>query len=244
MSIADKLKTIAENEQKVFEAGKKSEYDRFWDNYQDKGNRTDYGSGFGSCWTSDIFKPKYDIVPISAYMMFNNSKMAIDLVEHLEKLGVALDFSKAPSTQYMFQSSSFTRVGIIDVRASTNSRPLDATFSNCRKLITIDKIYLKTGASGEFNATFSNCTALENVTFEGSITKNGLDVHWSTKLTKASIISIVNALSNTTSGLTVTLSKTAVNTAFETSTGANNGSTSTEWTTLIGTKSNWTISLA
>jgi hypothetical protein len=33
----------------------------------------------------------------------------------------------------------------------------------------------------------------------------------------------------------------AVNKAFETSEGANDGKTSTEWETLIGTKTNWTI---
>ena len=34
MSIAEKLTTIAENEQKVYDAGQKSEYDRFWDSYR------------------------------------------------------------------------------------------------------------------------------------------------------------------------------------------------------------------
>ena len=36
MSIADKLTTIAENEQKVYDAGAKSEHDKFWDSYQNK----------------------------------------------------------------------------------------------------------------------------------------------------------------------------------------------------------------
>ena len=49
MSIAEKLELIAENEQKVFDAGKKSEYDEFWDNYQKKSDgsaRTSYIQGF------------------------------------------------------------------------------------------------------------------------------------------------------------------------------------------------------
>ena len=41
MSIADKLTTIAENEQKVFDAGKQAEYDEFWDSFQSKGTRKD-----------------------------------------------------------------------------------------------------------------------------------------------------------------------------------------------------------
>ena len=90
---------------------------------------------------------------------------------------------------------------------------------------------------------FTNCFQLQNLTIEGIIGQNGFNVQWSTKLSKASITSIINALSETTSGLTVTLSKTAVNNAFETSAGAADGSTSEEWTTLEGTKTNWTISL-
>ena len=75
------------------------------------------------------------------------------------------------------------------------------------------------------------------------ITKNGFDVQWSTELSKESIISIINALSDTTTALTVTLSKTAVNNAFETAKGNADGSTSEEWAALIATKQNWTISL-
>ena len=39
MSIAEKLITIAENEERVYESGKKAAYDRFWDVYQQNGNR-------------------------------------------------------------------------------------------------------------------------------------------------------------------------------------------------------------
>lgn len=90
--------------------------------------------------------------------------------------------------------------------------------------------------------TFQNCTALKHITAVGTIAVS-LDIHWSTGLTKASIESIVNALSTTTSGLSITFSKTAVNKAFETAEGANNGSTSAEWTALANTRSNWTINL-
>ena len=83
----------------------------------------------------------------------------------------------------------------------------------------------------------------EYIGFEGTIGKGGLDLHWSTKLNKESLTSIINALSSDTTGLSITLSLTAVNNAFETSEGAADGSTSTEWINLIGDKSNWSISL-
>lgn len=108
----------------------------------------------------------------------------------------------------------------------------NATFANCRKLKRIAKMTVDETSS--YIETFVQCVSLEELTIAGTIGRNGFDVHWSTKLNKASITSIVNALSSTTSGLTVTLSKTAVNNAF----------TTDEWNALIATKQNVTISLA
>ena len=63
MSIAEKLQTIAKNESKVFEAGKKSQYDEFWDAYQENGQRTMYVQAFArQGWNDITYKPKYDIV--------------------------------------------------------------------------------------------------------------------------------------------------------------------------------------
>ena len=77
MSIAEKLVTVAENQQKVFDAGKKAEYDRFWDAFQDYGNRTVYTNAF--CydgWNDEIYNPKYTIRPTSCNTMFaNNTKI-------------------------------------------------------------------------------------------------------------------------------------------------------------------------
>lgn len=84
--------------------------------------------------------------------------------------------------------------------------------------------------------TFQGATCLVNITIVGVIGQNGLDLKDSTLLSKVSIISIVNALSTTTSGLSITLSKTAVESAFS-------STTADEWTALIATKSNWTITL-
>jgi hypothetical protein len=67
----------------------------------------------------------------------------------------------------------------------------------------------------------------------GTVSVSGLNLQWSTKLSKASITSIINCLSSTTSGLSITLSKTAVDNAF----------TAEEWAALENTKHNWTIAL-
>jgi hypothetical protein len=77
MSVAEKLTTIAENQQKVFDAGARSEYDRLWDALQMNGTRTVYAIGFaGHCWTDDVFDPKYPITATTnATYMFWNSRI-------------------------------------------------------------------------------------------------------------------------------------------------------------------------
>lgn len=229
----------------VYEAGRKAEYDEFWDTYQQNGTRTDYTCAFAS-WFKEVFYPKYDLKPTNAYMMFrtfdahNIANREMDLVERLNECGVVLDTSQCTNFQYMFTNSFVTHIGIIDTRsASSILQPFSAN-----RYHTFDKLILKDDGSQTFVAEpFKGATALKNIVIEGVIGQNGLSFQWSTKLNKASITSIINCLSTTTSGLTVTLSKVAVNKAFETSEGANDGTTSTEWTSLIGTRSNWTISL-
>ena len=93
MSIADKLKTIAENIPKIYNTahtdgyeighqeghydGVKDEYDRFWNAYQENGNRTSYLYAFaGRAWIDEAFKPKYPIQTNNATGMFYYSAIA------------------------------------------------------------------------------------------------------------------------------------------------------------------------
>ena len=109
MTIADKLQTIAENEQKIYDKGKQDEYDRFWDLYQDYGNRRSYRHAFaGYGWTVDTFKPKYKMTPIgslNAVDMFNLCNGATAGEENAldyRKFAHLLDFSEATSAQGTF----------------------------------------------------------------------------------------------------------------------------------------------
>ncbi len=121
-------------------------------------------------------------------------------------------------------------------RITDTKVPITAT-GNCSnafantKIIRIPKLIFE-GATN-INSMFLNCPELEELICEGIIDITGIDLHWSTKLSKASIISIINCLSITTSGLSITLSKEAVDNAF----------TAEEWTALEQTRPNWTISL-
>jgi hypothetical protein len=134
----------------------------------------------------------------------------------------------------MFQNATFQSIEI-------DLSGLSGTFNNvfqCNNGGRIHNIRLRVNAA-TFSNCFNNMTMLETLIFEdgSTIGGNGFNVQWSTKLSKASITSVVNALSSTTSGLSVTFSKTAVNNAFS------GGSTGAEWTALANTKSNWTINL-
>ena len=248
VEVADGTKTeeYAAKVNEVYEAGKKAEYDEFWDKYQQNGTRTEYrsafysGDGLYSPWDDESFKPKYDIRPTTASSMFTKCRIT-NLKALLERLGRIIDFSKATNVSSLFNSSiTITHLPIMDFSSATD---VSLAFAWAINLHTIDELILGEQITTFANA-FNDCSALKNMIVKGTIKINGFDVKSCTKLTKASITSIINALSTTTSGLAVQVSKTAVNSAFETSAGAKDGANSDEWKALIATKTNWTITLA
>ena len=243
MSKAEKLTTIAENEQKVFEAGKQAEYDRFWDSYQENGNKTNYLYAFaGKGWNNETFKPKYDLIDSEYTQRIFLDTGEIDVCARLKECGVTLDISNSTGIVYLAYGADILTLPVLDC-----SKKPDLTYFLCQtnKLKSVEKVILKNDGSQAFgvDTSFGGLYALEEIRFEGVIGQNNFAIKDSKLLSKTSIESIINALSTTTSGLTVTLSKTAVNNAFETSTGSGNGSTSQEWLNLIATKSNWNIEL-
>lgn len=134
----------------------------------------------------------------------------------------------------VFGSSKMTAINkVIDISQATN---IQTFFIYCDKLITIKKLIVS--ATTPFWAnTFQSCIALENLTIKGVIGTNNFDIHWSTKLTADSLKSIIQALSTTTTGLTITLPTTA-QANYEAVYGAGS------WETLTASRSNWTIAYA
>ena len=201
-SYAELVTDIAKNVELVFEAGQKSEYDRFWDAFQDYGNRTNYVGAFKDYWNEETFKPKYDLKPTGLYagQMFQNNPIK-DFKGHLEKCGVKLDTSECTSLLQMFQSSKAQYIPIIDARKANNNTSYafsPDTIISIEKLIvseqTIYGIYMIDSAN------------LENIIFEGTIANNGLKLSNCKKLSHESLMSIKRALKNGVSGLTVTFS--------------------------------------
>lgn len=248
MSIAEKLTTIAENQQKVFDAGMKA----MNASVQWGGTRTNYWYAYLRWIPKESFYPQYDLIVSNGEYAFSRwnahtssginppKELYLDMAQRLEECGVVLDTSQATQVDRMFQFTyGLTRIPTISAVSSTNNIGI---FDSCRQLVTVDKLIFSENGSGVITNCFYACDSLENIVIEGVI-DNDCDLHYSHPLSKASITNVINVLSNTTSGKTVSFSKKAVNKAFETSTGANDGSTSAEWQALIATKSNWTISL-
>lgn len=184
-----------------FDAGKKAEYDAFWDNFQLNGTRDIYQCAFWY-WSSDCFYPKYDIVLRSSngesmfryldYAKYQKGEnVYFDLAQRLEECGVVLDISKATQTSYMFSYAyNIIRVPELSFVSSTSASNM---FQNCRRLKTIDKLILpsKENTLG-FNNAFLYCNELENITFEGLICSD-LDFVYS-PLTKDSMNNIIQHL--------------------------------------------------
>lgn len=62
----------------TYEQGKQAEYDRFWDMFQQNGNRRVYQHAFSHCWNDSCYNPKYPIICSSANVytatnVFSNS---------------------------------------------------------------------------------------------------------------------------------------------------------------------------
>ncbi len=242
MSIAEKLTTIAENQQKIYEkgvndgctAGADAQRKAFWDVLQNYGKRTDYSYAFyGEVWTKDTFKPIYDIKPTNACYMFAYSRIYENFAKLLRDLGVTLDLSKATNVEACFAESDFKRLGIID---TTSADVLSKLFLYATSLIEVNKLILRDDGSQSLHRAFGGCGNLVTLNIEGVIGGTTFDVSASPLLSKESIKSIINAVS-TTKATTITLSRTAVETAF--------GSlTSTEWLNLRNTRPKCTVVLA
>jgi hypothetical protein len=213
--------------------GAQVEYDRHWDNFQRNGTRTVYTYAYYTAgWTNENFKPKYDIEPTNASYMFAESSIYGDLVKILEELGVKLDFSKATNVGAVFSTTKFTRIGVVDLSSVTTANYALRVFLYNYYLKTIDKVI--TNPNVMYTYWFNGCNELEEVRFEGEIA-DSVDIHWSKKLSAQSFVSIVEHLSSTTSGKTLTVSSTAVANADWSTTNY------ASWDELIATKTNWSF---
>lgn len=129
----------------------------------------------------------------------------------------------------MYRSSAITDTKVaLDISDGTGGY----TFYLTQALKTIPMLIVS--EKNTFVSCFHYTSCLENITI-GGVIGNDINFQYS-PLSKASIASVVNALSETVSGMTVTFKESAVTDAF-------GSTTAQEWLDLTATKSNWTISL-
>lgn len=218
MSIGQKVEQVADL---VYEKGKDAEWNEFWDAYQyNKGEGLSYDNLFSRQSWSDInFKPKYDIIVTNANQMFYNSNVT-DLVEILSKRGLNFDTSGSTTMSYAFGFSTITRLPILDIRKATNTTHMCANYANTSvsanrsRLQSIEKIISSKDTVFATN-TFLYCEHLTYCIFEGTIAK-AFDIHYSTKLSRESILSLLQCLNISVTGITITLPSKCIDTATDT----------------------------
>ena len=209
MSIADKLTTVYENQQKVFdagkEAGKEAEWKSFWGDLLINGTRTNYNYAFYLPHWVGVLRnhpPAYDMKPTSASYMFNgwnSSSKTFDLVAVLKESGVTLDFSNCTNFARIFESNTTnSHVGVMDIRKGTNFTSAFAWAG----IETIDKVIVDENVN--FSAMFASYSALNNIVFEGVIGK-ALDMSACKNLTNASAQSVIEHLKDLTGATSLTI---------------------------------------
>ena len=213
MGVKEEFLQLKEDFDEVYEAGKQAEQDAFWDMFQNGGKRNAYGSAFAR-WGAEYIRPKYKIIPTDS----NSASATFENCVNLKKVEAQyFDFSQKADAASNNAGCYYTFNGCNNLEEIEDigllpQRNYYSAFANCYKLKTIAKMGVSENTI--FNAnTFKSCNLLENLTIDGTIGQNNFNLKDSTKLSKASITSVINALSSTTSGLTVTFSKTAVENA-------------------------------
>ena len=77
---SEKLNTLIYKSGELYDKGKNDSYDKFWNDFQINGNRTDYRYAF-RYWTDDIYKPKYPIIVANGGNMYGDSSITDTLVQ-------------------------------------------------------------------------------------------------------------------------------------------------------------------
>lgn len=225
MDIAEKTLRLKADFDDVFEAGRKKECDAFWDEALKSGESWIYRFA-GYCWTDKTFKPTQDLITSgNSNNIFNNS-LITDLTAILNKCGVILDMSQAISASGVFAYSRVTRAPFLDCR---NCTTINNIFGNATEVIEIEGIAINENCN--IHSAFISCKKLEKLIMSGTIGQNGFDIHWSTKLTHDSLMSIINALAD----------KSGTGTTFTITLGTDNLAKLTDAEKAIATQKGWSL---
>lgn len=222
-----------------FVEGKQAEYDRFWNAFQQNGTRKSYFSAFcGVCWSGETFKPKY---PIKIVETSTGERYADSMFKYFMRDLKNKGYSPIKITPEIVDFS-----GCVNADSIFNNAWLDEVvvdFSNAQRAVStfalgdggggVRKITIKlTEKATNLSNMFSYASVTEELIFtDDSVIAASLDLQKSKLLSRASFVSIANALSPSVTA-TLKVSKTAVDAAFP---------DTAEWDALFADKPNWTV---
>lgn len=155
MTTAEKLTQIADNQERVFYAGydasTKDAYDKFWDAYQQNGNRLNNSYAFcHSYWNDTIYNPKYPITTnttsLNATYMFYRSGITDTKVD--------ITINATNSTGVFYMASSLVTIRKLIV---ADGVAFTEWFTSCTALknLTMAGVISK-------NISFADCSKLTN----------------------------------------------------------------------------------
>ena len=170
MSISDKLTTVAENVPKVYEAGKKAEYDEFWDTIQNFGKREVYYYTFCNIdayspyyqmgnWNEKKFLPKYPIAPKKCGTAVFFGLEIDNFIEHCEKNGIVIDLSQATTISNFYRGLKTKCIPDINAKSATE---ISSTFYDCTLLEESPDI-LNGELITNYNACYSGCNVMTKI---------------------------------------------------------------------------------
>lgn len=183
MSIAEKTTlisanntTIAENEQRVYDAGKTAEWENIWYGIQNGGTRENYASVFRYAgWSDSNFKPRYIIKPTDATYMCANASITT-LPEGM------VNMSKCTAGNYCF-AWTYKMINLtVDFSSAVN---LNGAFQFCAAEtldITLSESYVN------HTNTFKSMSKLTNLKIRGILAANNVSFSDSPLLTKDSLV--------------------------------------------------------
>ncbi len=172
---------------------------RVWSAIQADGTRVDYDKAFAQTkHDKDSFKPIYDFKPTKVLEMFANinceSENTVDMSALEAEQGITFDFSACTSFQKTFACNLFSVLSTIDVSKATNLQyAFYGGYQYNKNLARIERL-ICSATTTFHSSTFNLQSNLEYVGFEGVIAKNGLNLLACTKITRESLLMLIDCL--------------------------------------------------
>lgn len=186
---------------------------RYWDNFQNYGNKTSYYYHFyGSSWNDYNFKPKYDIIPVGNNQSAFSNAGFTDLNKLVKYAGITVDTSQVTDGMYMFSSMKHCKylppIDCYSMTSMANMFMYDTLLEDL-ELLNIQS----TLKFGQWNSPFMYCESLKNVNLVNCQLSGPYIIFTNSKLLtlkslKNIILSLVN-YANTDKAYTCTLMLTS-----------------------------------